>query len=69
MRTLAAIYKGNRTIQLAEDLDLSEDTPVLVMIPEEDNEAEMRTQLRLHSEAVFAKLWDNEGDEIWNEYL
>ncbi len=21
------------------------------------------------SEASFARLWDNEGDEVWNEYL
>ena len=50
MRTLSAIYKGNRTIQLAEDHpELSENTQVLVVIPEEDNEAEMRTQLRSHA--------------------
>lgn len=70
MRTLSAIYKGNRTIQLAEDHpELSENTRVLVVIPEEDDEVGMRVQLRLHSEAIFARLWDNEGDEVWNEYL
>ena len=70
MRTLSAIYKGNRAIQLTEDHpELSENTPVLVVIPEKDDETEMRVQMRLHSEAVFARLWDNEGDEVWNEYL
>ena len=70
MRTLSAIYKGNRTIQLTEDHpELSENTRVLVVVPEEDDEAGMRIQLRLYSEVVFANLWDNEGDEVWNEYL
>jgi hypothetical protein len=70
MRTLSAILKGNRTIQLTEDHpELSENTPVLVVITDEDDETEMRMQLRLHSEAIFARLWDNEGDKVWNEYL
>lgn len=69
MKTLSAIYKGNRTVELPEDPNLPENTTVLVMIPERGDEAEMRRQLQSASEAVFAKLWDNKEDEVWNEYL
>lgn len=69
MKTLSAIYKGDRTIELAEEPALAENTPVLVLIPGEDDETEMRTQLQRQSETVFVKLWSNEGDEVWNEYL
>lgn len=33
------------------------------------DETEMHTQLQFQSETVFANLWNNEGDEVWNEYL
>lgn len=69
MKTLSATYKGNRTIELSEDPHLPEDTAVLVVIPEQDDEDGMRLQLRSAAELAFAKLWDNEGDEVWNEYL
>ena len=38
-------------------------------ITEQKDERELRSQLRSAAEVVFAKLWDNEGDEVWNEYL
>ena len=69
MQTFSAIYKGNRTVKLTEDLDLPTDTVVLVVIPDQDDEAEIHHHLQSAAETVFAKLWDNEGDEVWNEYL
>ena len=69
MKQLSAIYKGDRTVELTEDPNLPKNTVVLVVIPEKDNEAEIRRHLQSAAEAVFAKLWDNEGDEVWNEYL
>ncbi|MSS70440.1 MAG: hypothetical protein EXS64_03020 [Candidatus Latescibacteria bacterium] len=69
MKTLSAIYKGNLTIELSEDPNLPEDTAVLVVLPERGDEDEMRLQLRNAAEFVFAKLWDNEEDEVWSEYL
>jgi hypothetical protein len=69
MKTFSATYKGNRTVELSEDPNLPADTAVLVMIPEREDETEMRDQLQRAAEAVFAKLWNNEGDEVWNEYL
>ena len=69
MQTLSAIYKGQRVVELFEDIDLPKNIVVLVVIPEQENERELRSQLRSAAEVVFAKLWDNEGDEVWNEYL
>lgn len=69
MKTLSAIYKGGRTVELFEDIDLPKDIVVLVVIPEEDDEKALRSQLQSATEVVFAKLWDNEEDEVWNEYL
>ena len=69
MKTLSAIYRGNRTVELSDNLDIPEDTAVLVVIPDQDNGAEMHSQLQGAAEAVFAKLWDNREDEVWNEYL
>jgi len=33
------------------------------------DEWELRSQLQSAAEVVFARLWDKEGDEVWNEYL
>ena len=70
MKTFSARYKGNRVIQLLEDIDFPKDTAVLVIIPEqEEDERELHHQLQVAAEGVFAKLWDNKEDEVWNEYL
>ena len=69
MKTFPAIYKGNRLVELTEDIDLSKNEEVFVLIPEQDDEKKMQDQLRSSSENVFAKLWGNREDEVWNEYL
>ena len=69
MKTYTAIYKGNRIIELNEGLELAENTVVLVMVSEQAEEDEMQLQLTLAAQNTFAKLWDNEEDEVWNEYL
>jgi hypothetical protein len=69
MKTFSAVYKGDRVVELLEDIDLPKDMEVLVVIPEQEDEKEPRSQLQIAAEAVFAKLWDNKEDEVWNEYL
>lgn len=69
MRTVAAIYKGNRVIELKEDIDLPSNSSVTVLLPTEDDERMMKQFLQRASEKVFEKLWNNDGDEVWNEYL
>jgi hypothetical protein len=54
---------------LFEDIDLPKETAVLVVIPEQEDERELRSQLRSAAEVVFATLWDNEGAEVFKEYL
>ncbi len=69
METLSAIYRGNRVVELIEEADLPENIEVLVVIPEQDDERALRSQLQSAAEVVFSKLWDNQEDEVWNEYL
>ncbi len=69
MKTLSAIYKGNRVVELLEDVDLLEGIEVLVVILESNDERTLHGQLQSAAEIVFAKLWDNKEDEVWNEYL
>ncbi len=69
MKTLSAIYKGNRVVELLEDIDFPEDIEVLVVIPEPDDDRTFHSQLQSAAESVFAKLWDNKEDKVWNEYL
>ncbi len=69
MQTLSAVYKGQRVVELFEDIDLPKDIVVLVVVPEQEDERKLHGHLRSAAEVVFAKLWDNEGDEVWNEYL
>jgi hypothetical protein len=69
MRAFSAIYRGERVIELLEDVDLPKDIELRVLILRQEDEAELKNQLRKMSEAVFAKLWDNKEDEVWNEYL
>ena len=65
MKTLSATYKGEQVVELFEDIDLPEEIAVLVVIPEQEDERELRGQLRSAAEVVFAKLQDNEQDEVW----
>jgi hypothetical protein len=69
METLTGIYRGNRVVELIEEADLPENIEVLVVIPEQDDERALRSQLQSAAEVVFSKLWDNQEDEVWNEYL
>jgi hypothetical protein len=69
MKTLAAVYKGDRFIELAQDIELPKDYQVIVLIPEQEDEEELRQQFQTATEAAFARLWDNEEDEIWRDYL
>ena len=69
MKTLSAIYRGDRVVELVEDVALPKNIEVLVVIPEQDDERILRSQLQSVAEPVFARLWDNQEDEIWNEYL
>ena len=48
-----------------EDTDLPKDIAVVVVVPVQGDERALRSQLQSASEAVFAKLWDNDGDEVW----
>jgi hypothetical protein len=69
MKTISAIYKGDRVVELLNDVDWPQDATVLVVIPDHEDELELHKQLQRAAEVVFAKLWDNNEDNVWNEYL
>lgn len=69
MKTIPGVYRGARVVQLQDDVDLPTDAKVLVVIPEYDDETALRRQLVHTAEQAFAKLWDNDQDEVWREYL
>ncbi len=69
MKTLAARYKGNRTVELQQDVKLPKDLDVFVVVLDPDREATLRRELASGAERAFARLWDNEEDEVWSEYL
>lgn len=69
MTTVSAVYKGNRQVELQEDIALPSNSSVIVLLPDENDEKASRRFLQLASENVFKKLWDNEEDEVWSEYL
>jgi hypothetical protein len=69
MKALSAVYRGDRVVELVEDITLPKDIEVLVVIPEQDNERALRGQFQSAAETVFARLWDNQEDEVWHEYL
>ncbi|MEE8162637.1 MAG: hypothetical protein V3T92_01265, partial [Anaerolineae bacterium] len=37
MKTLSAIYKGERVVELPEDIDLPKDIAVLVVVPDQED--------------------------------
>ncbi len=69
MITVPGIYKGNRQIELKDDVELPSNTSVYVLLPTEDDEQMIKKNLQMKSEEVFKKMWNNEQDEVWNEYL
>ena len=68
MKTIRATYKGARIVELFEDIKLPQDLPVYVMIPDDEDEKELRNQFQRAAQLAFAKVWDNAADEVWNEY-
>ena len=68
-QTLSATYRGDRVVELCQDVVLPKDIKVFVVIPEQDDEMMLRNQLESAAEVAFARLWDNEEDDVWNEYL
>jgi len=69
MKMYSAKYKGDQVIELPEDIDLPMDIEILILVPGQDDERKLHKQLHIAAESAFGKLWNNEEDEVWNEYL
>jgi hypothetical protein len=46
MKTIFAIYKGDRVVELLNKVDWPQDTKVLVVIPDHEDERELHSQLQ-----------------------
>ena len=64
MKTLSAIYKGERRLELSVEVSLAEDTEVLVVIPEEEE-----TEEAIWSLFATAQFFDgySEADSIYDD--
>ena len=69
MKTVSGVYKGNRLIELDEDIEITKNIKIIIMISEENDEILLRNQLLRSAEGTFSKIWNNEEDTVWNEYL
>ena len=69
MRALTGMYKGDRLIQLLEEVDLPPDAEVYILLPDPEDEIATRSEIKRIAEASFARLWSYSGDDVWNEYL
>jgi hypothetical protein len=69
MKTLSGVYKGDRLVEIEQDVQISKNIKVIIIIPDQDDEDILKTQFQKSAEVTMGKLWDNEEDNIWNEYL
>ncbi len=69
MHTITAKYLGGRIVELPMPLDLPQNSEITLVLSDNDDEGQMQKQFQQAAERAFAELWDNEEDEVWNEYL
>ena len=63
------VIRDGKIVAAGTGVTVPKDAVVLVLISEQEDENEMRHQLKSAAEIVFAKMWDNDEDEVWNEYV
>jgi hypothetical protein len=67
-QTIEGIYDGKRIFPL-EEIKIKSKYRVIITFLEEIKDPDSFRDLKLHSEKIFQKLWENEDDEIWASYL
>jgi len=67
-QTIEGIYDGKDIFPL-EEIQTKSKYRVIITFLEEIEEPDGFEDLKLHSEKVFQKLWENEDNEIWASYL
>ena len=66
--TIQGIYDGKNIVPL-KNIKVKDQYRIIINFLDKIEPTEGIENLRLHSEKVFEKLWENENDEIWNSYL
>ncbi len=69
MQIITAKYLGNRLIELPMSLDLPQNSEITLVLADNGDNVELRKQFQQLGERALAKLWDNEEDDVWYEYL
>ncbi len=68
LQTIEGFYDGKDIFPL-EKIKTKSKYRVIITFLEKIDEPDSFKDLKLHSEKVFQKLWENENDEIWASYL
>ena len=68
LTTIEGIYDGKNIIPL-ENIEINDKRRIIITFLEKIEEQDEFKDIKLHSEKVFQKLWENEDDEIWTSYL
>lgn len=56
-------------VEIDEAINITTSLKSITIIPEQDDEYLFKAQLQDSAEVTFCKLWNNEDDNFWNEYL
>lgn len=68
LQTIEGFYDGKNIFPL-EEIKTKSKYRVIITFLEMIDEPDSFKDLKMHSEKVFQKLWENENDEIWASYL
>jgi len=68
LQTIEGIFDGEKIYPL-EEIKTKRKYRVIITFLESIDKFDDFKDLKLHSEKVFEKLWENENDEIWSSYL
>jgi hypothetical protein len=66
MKAIKARYDGH-VIVPEEPVDLPADTPVQVLLPDENDSIEISKAFANISEASFSRIWDNDEDAAYDK--
>jgi len=66
--TIEGIYDGKNIVPLT-NINIKNKRRIIITFLEKIEEKDEFKDLKLQSEKVFNKLWENEDDDIWASYL
>jgi len=68
LHSVEGVYDGE-TIRPLQKIKTKRNYRVIITFIEELEKPDNFRDIKIHSENIFQKLWENENDEIWASYL